>query len=58
VYRKPGVDGLYQSDGGALLGGFFSCLHTLGVITLQGADQSTAIRREIVPSVHYPFSTA
>jgi hypothetical protein len=52
LYRRQGVDGVYQLDEGALLDDFFSFLHQRGGGDLRGDVQGTAVQRQMVPWVH------
>jgi hypothetical protein len=53
LYRKQGVDGVYQLDEGALLDDFCSFLQELGVGNWLGDVQGTGVQREMVPFVQY-----
>jgi len=51
LYRKPGVDGVYRLDDGALVAEFFDFLRELGVVDLLSDVRSTALQRAMVPVV-------
>jgi hypothetical protein len=51
LYSKPGVDGGYRLDEGALLAEFFHGLRELGVMTLLEEVGGIAMHRGLVPFV-------
>jgi hypothetical protein len=55
LYRKQLVDGVYRLDGGALLDDFFHFLQAVEVMALLEQVHGTAIQREMLPFVQYPY---